>query len=91
MPKRIKQKRKDEILKLQKEISNELNSKMIGKKISSIVETIQSDGLAIARTYKDAPDVDGLIFIKSDSPLVPGDIYDVEVTSFSDYDLYGKI
>lgn len=91
VPKRIKQKRKDEILKLQKEISNELNSKMIGKKISSIVETIQSDGLAIARTYKDAPDVDGLIFIKSNSPLVPGDIYDVEVTSFSDYDLYGKI
>lgn len=64
---------------------------MIGKKIPSIVETIQSDGLTIARTYKDAPDVDGLIYIETDKPLTPGDIYDVEVTDFSDYDLYGKI
>lgn len=91
VPKKIKAKRKDLILKLQKEISNKLNEKMIGKKISSIIETIQSDGLAIARTYKDAPDVDGLIFINTDKVLIPGDIYDVEVTSYSDYDLYGKI
>lgn len=91
VPKRTKQKRKDEILKLQKEISNELNSEMIGKKIPSIIETIQSDGLSIARTYKDAPDVDGLIYIETDKVLAPGDIYEVEVTSYSDYDLYGKI
>lgn len=91
VPKKIKAIRKDKILKLQKEISNELNEKMIGKKIPSIIETIQSDGLAIARTYKDAPDVDGLIFINTDEVLIPGDIYDVEVTSYSDYDLYGKI
>lgn len=91
VPKKIKAKRKDLILKLQKEISNKLNEKMIGKKIPSIIETIQSDGLAIARTYKDAPDVDGLIFINTDKVLIPGDIYDVEVTSYSDYDLYGKI
>ena len=91
VPKKIKAKRKDLILKLQKEISNKLNEKMIGKKIASIIETIQSDGLAIARTYKDAPDVDGLIFINTDKVLIPGDIYDVEVTSYSDYDLYGKI
>ena len=91
VPKKIKAKRKDLILKLQKEISNKLNEKMIGKKIPSIIETIQSDGLAIARTYKDAPDVDGLIFINTDKVLIAGDIYDVEVTSYSDYDLYGKI
>lgn len=91
VPKKIKAKRKDLILKLQKEISNKLNEKMIGEKIPSIIETIQSDGLAIARTYKDAPDVDGLIFINTDKVLIPGDIYDVEVTSYSDYDLYGKI
>ena len=91
VPKKIKAKRKDLILKLQKEISNKLNEKMIGKKIPSIIETIQSDGLAIARTYKDAPDVDGLIFINTDKVLIPGDIYDVEITSYSDYDLYGKI
>ena len=75
----------------QKEISNEINSKLIGKKITSIVETIQSDGLTIGRTYKDAPDVDGLVYIETDKVLTPGDIYDVKITSYSDYDLYGKI
>jgi len=91
VPKRTKEKRKHEILSLQKEISNKLNEKMIGSKIPSIIETIQSDGLAIARTYKDAPDVDGLIFIKTNEILTPGDIVDVKVTSYSDYDLYGEI
>ncbi|MCD8024007.1 MAG: 30S ribosomal protein S12 methylthiotransferase RimO [Candidatus Gastranaerophilales bacterium] len=89
--KRVKAKRKDEILKLQRKISNEINSLLVGKKIPSIIETIQSDGLAIARTYKDAPDVDGLIYIETKKLLTPGDIWNVKVTSYSDYDLYGKI
>ncbi len=91
VPKKVKFKRKDLILKLQNQISNEINSKMVGKKVPSIIETIQADGLITARTYKDAPDVDGLIYINSDKMVTPGDIYDVEVTSYSDYDLYGKI
>ena len=91
VPKRIKAKRKAEILKLQKEISNKINSNLVGKKIPSIIETIQADGLVIGRTYKDAPDVDGLIYIETNEIITPGDIYDVEVTSYADYDLYGKI
>lgn len=91
VPKRVKEKRHHLILELQKEISKDINSKMVGKKIPSIIETIQSDGITIGRTYKDAPDVDGLIYITSDEVLTPGDIYDVEITSSTDYDLYGKI
>ena len=91
VPKKVKEKRRHILLELQKEISKDINSKMIGKKIPSIIETIQSDGLVIGRTYKDAPDVDGLIYIKSDEVLTPGDIYEVEVTSNTEYDLYGKI
>ena len=91
VPKRVKEKRKNLILELQKEISHKINSELIGKKIPSIIETIQSDGLVIGRTYKDAPDVDGLIYVETDEVLTPGDIFDVEVTSFSEYDLWGKI
>lgn len=89
--KRVKQKRKNLILELQKGISNEINSKLVGKKIPTIVETIQSDGLTIGRTYKDAPDVDGLIYIKTNTPVVPGDIYEVKVTDYNEYDLFGEI
>ena len=91
VPKRIKKKRKDLILELQKGISNEINSKMIGKKIPTIIETIQSDGFIIGRTYKDAPDVDGLMYINTDEVVNPADIYEVEVTDYNDYDLFGKI
>ncbi len=91
VPKKVKEKRKKLILELQKEISKEINSSEVGKKIPSIIETIQSDGLVIGRTYKDAPDVDGLIYIETDKVVTPGDIYDVEVTSYLEYDLYGKI
>ncbi len=91
VPKRIKQKRRDKILTLQKEISNKINSALVGKKIPSIIESIQSNGVVTARTYKDAPEIDGLIYIKTKKHLTPGDIYDVEVISYSDYDLFGKI
>ena len=49
------------------------------------------DGTAILRSYKDAPDVDGLVYVKTAEILVPGDIWDVKVTGFSDYDLFGEI
>lgn len=89
--KRVKQKRKNLILELQKGISNKINSTLVGKKIPTIIETIQSDGLTIGRTYKDAPDVDGLIYVKTNTPVVPGDIYEVKVTDYSEYDLFGEI
>ena len=52
---------------------------------------IREDGLVVLRSYKDAPDVDGLVYAKTDKVLVPGDIWDVKITDFSDYDLFGEI
>ena len=63
----------------------------MGQRISCIVEQVMDDGNAILRSYKDAPDVDGLVYVKTTEILVPGDIWDVKVTGFSDYDLFGEI
>ena len=91
IPARVKKTRKHKILKLQKNISNSINKALLGATIPCIVEQIRDDGLVVLRSYKDAPDVDGLVYAKTDKILVPGDIWDVKVTDFSDYDLFGEI
>ena len=72
---------------LQQNISKELNKKLIGKKLNCIVETINEDGIITARSYKDAPEVDGLVFIKTNTPVIPGDIITAEITGAVEYDL----
>lgn len=87
---REKKQRKNKLMKLQQKISKEINKGIIGKTIDCIVETIGEDGSIVARTYKDAPEVDGLIFVSSEEMLVPGDVIGVKVTSANEYDLFGK-
>ena len=53
-------------MEIQKEISLEINKKIIGKTIPCIIEEMHNDGQIIARSYKDAPEVDGLVYIKTD-------------------------
>ncbi len=88
---KVKKERKHKILALQKDISHEINSKLVGKKIPCIIEEIRGDGTVVARSYKDAPEVDGLVYIKTDKHLSPCDIETVKITGFDDYDLFGII
>ena len=78
-------------MKLQKEISLNINKQYTGKKIQCIIEEIHSNGMVVARSYKDAPEVDGLVYIKTKEYLTPGDIVDVKITKATSYDLYGTI
>ena len=77
-------------MKLQQEISASINKKLIGKKIDCIVETVNSKGKVSARSYKDAPEVDGLVFIDTKTPVMPGDIITAKVTGASEYDLFAS-
>ena len=87
----IKKKRKNTLMKLQKNISKEINKNCHNKEIQCIIEQIHSDGKIIARSYKDAPEVDGLVYIKSNEYLTPGDIVNVKITKSTCYDMYGII
>ena len=91
IPARIKKQRKNKLMKLQKQISREINESFIGKQIPCIIETVASDGTVVARSYRDAPEVDGLVYIQTDELLVPGDIETVLITGCDDYDLYGQV
>lgn len=89
--KRIAKARWKKLMKIQQEISKERNEKFIGKLIPCIIECYSDEGEVIARTEYDAPEIDGIVNIKTDKLLVPGDIELVRITGASEYDLIGKI
>ena len=88
---KVKKSRKNKIMKLQKEISKELNKKCVGKTFECIVEAVTDDEVAVLRSYKDAPEIDGLVYAKYDDTPVPGELVRVRISGFDDYDLFGEI
>lgn len=88
----VREERRNEIMELQQEIAFELAETMVGKVVMAMVEGKVADEEAyVARTYKDAPDVDGYIFINTNEPLMTGDFVKVLVTGSCEYDLIGEI
>lgn len=87
-----KERRRDAIMALQQEISYEADQKMIGKQLKVLIEGyLYDEDVYIGRTYKDAPKVDGCIFVKSEEEIISGDFVDVMVTGASEYDLIGEV
>ena len=83
---------RDDIMELQSEVCADLAEDMIGREIYVMVEGKVADEPAyIGRTYKDAPGVDGYIFIQTGEALMSGDFVKVKVTGAIDYDLIGEI
>ncbi len=91
VPKRIAKARWKKLMEIQQEISKERNQKFIGKLVPCIIECYSDEGEVIARTQYDAPEIDGIVNIKTDKHVVPGDIEFVRITDASEYDLIGEI
>lgn len=91
IPTFLKKMRRNEIMRLQQKIAFEKAEEMIGRKLSVMIEgKLPEDGVFIGRTYKDAPNVDGMVFVNSDRELVTGDVVTVGITDFHEYDLIGE-
>ena len=88
---KVKKQRKNRLMRLQQKISKEINETFIGKKLPCLIEAISQEQTVIARSYRDAPEIDGLVYIETDKELIPGDIDNIEITCADDYDLYGRI
>lgn len=91
VPDKIKKERFEKLMELQQRISKNINSSFIGKTLPCIIENINNDGLVVARSQRDAAEIDGLVYIDTQKPLVPGDIENVFIKSSDEYDLYGVI
>lgn len=88
----IKEKYRDELMQLQQEISADRSAAMIGRIVRVMIEGfIPEDNTYVGRSYKDAPNVDGLVFVECDRELMSGDFIDVKITGSTEYDLIGTI
>ena len=84
--------RRDEIMRLQQEICYEKSLDLVGEKMNVLVEgRLIDEDACLARTYRDAPDVDGCLFIQTDRELISGELVPVIVTGAHEYDLIGEL
>ena len=84
--------RRDSIMELQQEISAEKSSKLVGKRFEVIIEGKAADeNVYVGRTYMDAPNVDGYVFVESEEVLMSGDFAFVKITKALEYDLIGEL
>lgn len=91
VPHEVKQKRLDEIMRIQEDISAKLNELKIGKIFKTIIDRREGD-YYIGRTEFDSPEVDPEVIIKADGRLLrKGYFYNVKITDSEDYDLFGQI
>lgn len=88
----LKKQWQQEVMELQEEIIMDANEKMIGRELYCMVEgQVAGENTYVGRTYRDAPDIDGYIFIETDETLMSGDFVKVRVTGAYEYDLIGEI
>jgi ribosomal protein S12 methylthiotransferase len=92
IPEEVKEARRDAVMELQQEISADKSQDMIGRTIDCMIEgKIEEDDTYAARSYRDAPNVDGYVFIETDAQLMSGDIVSVKIEGATEYDLVGKL
>ncbi len=88
----VKEDRQADIMELQQEIAFDKAEDMIGQEVLVMIEgKVADENAYVGRTYKDAPNVDGMIFIHTDADLMSGDFAKVKVTGAAEYDLIGEL
>jgi ribosomal protein S12 methylthiotransferase len=86
IPAEVKQERFERLMELQQGISMQVNQSYVGKTLEVLIEG-RDKGIAIGRSYRDAPEIDGLVFVEGDAKI--GDIVPVRITGAMAYDLTG--
>jgi ribosomal protein S12 methylthiotransferase len=86
IPASVKQERFERLMELQQTISLQVNQSYVGKTLDVLVEGFDN-GLSVGRSYRDAPEIDGLVFVEGKAQV--GDIVPVRITGAMAYDLTG--
>jgi ribosomal protein S12 methylthiotransferase len=88
LPVEVKQERYERLMELQQAISLEKNQAFVGKTLDVLVEGV-GDGLSLGRSYRDAPEIDGLVIVEGELPV--GEMLPVRITGAMMYDLTGVL
>ena len=88
----VKKDRQADIMELQQEIAFDKAEEMVGRTVLAMIEgKVPDEHAYVARTYKDAPNVDGFLFIQTSEELMTGDFVRAKITGSYEYDLIGEI
>ena len=88
----VKEARQAELMELQQEIAFDLADDMVGREVTVMIEgKVADENAYVGRTYMDAPNVDGLIFIDAEEEMMSGDFAKARVTGALEYDLIGEL
>ena len=92
IPEEVKEDRQAELMELQQDIVFDQAEDRIGEELLVMIEgKVADENAYVGRTYRDAPNVDGLIFVNTSEELMSGDFARVKVTGSADYDLIGEL
>ncbi|MBO5208962.1 MAG: 30S ribosomal protein S12 methylthiotransferase RimO [Lachnospiraceae bacterium] len=92
IPEEVKADRQAQLMELQQEIAFDAAQSMTGKVIYAMIEgKVADENAYVARTYKDAPNVDGFLFVNTGKELMTGDFVKVRITGSYEYDLIGEL
>lgn len=94
IPQEEKERRRDVIMELQQSISADFGEKQVGRILPCIVEgrlADEEEPVLVCRSYMDAPDVDGYVFVRTDADLMSGTMVNVRITESTEYDLLGEL
>ncbi|MDO8580285.1 MAG: 30S ribosomal protein S12 methylthiotransferase RimO, partial [Candidatus Omnitrophota bacterium] len=91
VPATLKKKRMNQLMQIQQKISSTIQESCVGRTVRVLIEEPQKNesNLYLGRTEYDAPEVDGVVFVRSTKKLEPGDFVDVNITDAYEYDLAG--
>ncbi|MCG5534612.1 30S ribosomal protein S12 methylthiotransferase RimO [Ectothiorhodospira mobilis] len=90
VPEAVKEERMARFMEVQAGISRERLQARVGRRLTVLVDAIDEEGTAIARSSADAPEIDGLVFVEGEARLQPGDWAEVVVEDCSDHDLFAR-
>ncbi len=90
IPLAVKEERRNELMDLQKQISEERNESLVGLTVKVLIDR-KEDGIFVGRTEWDAPEIDQEVFVEGSDNIVVGNFYDVKITGSTEYDLYATI
>lgn len=92
VPEFLKKQRQKALMKIQQKIAFEKADETVGKELFVLIEgSLPEENVYVGRSYKDAPNVDGYVFVRSNRTLMTGDFVPVQITGSSQYDLIGEL
>ena len=92
LPEELKQARRDRLMEVQQRIAFEWARQQVGRRLEVLIDRVDEEpGWWVGRSYADAPDIDGVVYVQSQTPLRPGQFVPVTITEADGYDLVGTV